>query len=310
MGRIIAAQGAPEQGAVWSRSNRAGRTTRPRMSWNATPESERRASPQIAALLTWIVPGAGHLYLGRPMLALLGFLLIEGLYLVGLNLSHGMLLEYLEPDLRGPFAGALTPEVGNLGMLVYQTKQFGFGDGAPRVWPEAMRLGVWLTAVQRLAQRSLDRARLHRSLSAQERAPEALPDRPGCARVGPPGLGHVLQRRYLRGAIVFSTLIALFVVGSLLCEGSNLDRERHFYYWAGQFLLGAPAWIAEGLHGNSLVKSEIPYVDCGLGMTCVAGLLNVLAMLDVLNRAEELEQPEGAPPASQPLAMPQTGTLA
>ena len=116
MGRIIAAQGAPEQGAVWSRSNRAGRTTRPRMSWNATPESERRASPQIAALLTWIVPGAGHLYLGRPMLALLGFLLIEGLYLVGLNLSHGMLLEYLEPDLRGPFAGALTPEVGNLGM--------------------------------------------------------------------------------------------------------------------------------------------------------------------------------------------------
>lgn len=310
MGRIIAAQGAPEQGAVWSRSNRAGRTTRPRMSWNATPESERRASPQIAALLTWIVPGAGHLYLGRPMLALLGFLLIEGLYLVGLNLSHGMLLEYLEPDLRGPFAGALTPEVGNLGMLVYQTKQFGFGDGAPRVWPEAMRLGVWLTAVSGLLN-ALWIA--HACIEACRRKNEP-PKRSPIGLVALawvlPGLGHVLQRRYLRGAIVFSTLIALFVVGSLLCEGSNLDRERHFYYWAGQFLLGAPAWIAEGLYGNSLVKSEIPYVDCGLGMTCVAGLLNVLAMLDVLNRAEELEQPEGAPPASQPLAMPQTGTLA
>ena len=61
------------------------------MSWNATPESERRASPQIAALLTWIVPGAGHLYLGRPMLALLGFLLLA-LGLFGHGQSTGQIL--------------------------------------------------------------------------------------------------------------------------------------------------------------------------------------------------------------------------
>lgn len=280
------------------------------MSWNATPESQRRGSPQVAALLTWIVPGAGHLYLGQHVRALAGFVLIQGLFLLGLQLSHGMLLEYLEPDLRGPFAGALTPEAGNLGMLVYQTRHYGYGELQPRVWAESMRLGTWLTAISGMLN-ALWIA--HAFIEASRRRGE--PSKPSPMLLVAltwflPGLGHVLQKRWLRGAIVFVALMGLFGLGTVLCEGSNLDRERHFYYWAGQFLLGAPAMITEALHGNALVRTELPYVDCGLGMTCVAGLLNVLAMLDVLNRAEELEAPVEAGPSSQPISMPQTGTLA
>lgn len=278
------------------------------MPWNPIPEAERRAHPGLVAGLTWFVPGAGHLYLGQRGMAVAGFVLIQGLYLLGLRLSDGMLLEYLEPDLRGLFAGALTPEAGNLGMLVYQTKTYGYGIGVPRVWPEWIHVGTWLTAISGFLNACW---MAHATLEAGRR-------RGTPARAAPltgivlawlvPGLGHVAQRRHVRAAIVFGTLVGLFVLGTWLCAGSNLDRERHFYYWAGQFLIGAPAMVAEALHGHALVTGELPYVDCGLGMTCVAGLLNVLAMIDVLNYAEEREA--AVPTAPPEIAVPREGSLA
>ena len=117
------------------------------MSWIGSKQPTQAGEPNIAALLTWFVPGAGHVYIGKPLFGLIAFAIVEGLYFAGVRLSHGMLFEYLEPDLRGPFAGALTPEAANLGALVWHMRQFGFGLGQPRPWPEHMHLGVWLTAL-------------------------------------------------------------------------------------------------------------------------------------------------------------------
>jgi hypothetical protein len=281
------------------------------MSWNDTPAAQRRGSPPVAALLTWILPGAGHLYLGQVAFGIAAFLVVQGLFWAGLNLTDGMLLEYLEPDLRGPFAGALAPEVGNLGMLVYQTKHFGYGPGQPRVWPEHMHLGTWLTAASGILNACLV---AHALIEASRRKDGARLRSPVLLVVLAwlvPGLGHVLQKRVLRGAILFVALVGLFALGTALCAGSNLDRERHFYYWAGQALLGAPAMLAEFVHGHALVRGEIPYVDCGLGMTCVAGLLNVLAMLDILNHAEAAENAaNGAVSVPRPEAPVQAVTKA
>lgn len=262
---------------------------------------DRRGEPRWAALLTWFVPGAGHVYLGAPVFGLVAFAIVQGLYVLGLRLTDGMLFEYLEPDLRGPYAGALTPEVGNLGMLVYHMKAFGYGEGLPRSWPPHMHLGAWLTATSGflnaclIARAYMDAAR-PRTAPVAKRSPATLVVLAWLV----PGLAHVLQGRKLRGALVAVALIGLFALGTLLSEGSNLDRERHFYYWAGQFLIGAPAMIAEALHGHALVRSEIPYVDGGLGMACVAGLLNVLAMIDVVNFEDRAGQP--APEAPRPAA--------
>jgi hypothetical protein len=76
------------------------------------------------------------------------------------------------------------------------------------------------------------------------------------------------------------------VLGTVLADGANLDRERHFYYWSGQFLAGAPAWILEVIHGHALVRADIRYVDAGLAFGAVGGLLNILAWLDVFAFAE------------------------
>jgi hypothetical protein len=96
-----------------------------------------------------------------------------------------------------------------------------------------------------------------------------------------PGLGHVLQGRRVRGVIVFATLVGLLLLGTWLAQGSNLDRERHFYYWSGQFLAGGPVMLLEALHGHALVTGEIEYADAGLVFGCLAGLLNILCLLDV-----------------------------
>jgi hypothetical protein len=244
-------------------------------------------SPDFAAILTWFVPGAGHLYLGKALLGVVAFVAVQGLYLVGIRLSEGRLFEFLEPDLQGPLAGGLSPEVGNLGALVWHMKAYGFGPGIPRPWPSHIHLGSWLTAASGMLNACL---MLHAHLLARRRGTSrSLSLRPALQVLAGwlvPGLGHALQRRFTRAAVVFVLLVGLFALGTALAEGSNLDRERHFYYWGGQFLLGAPAMIAEVLHGHARVVRDIPYVDAGLVMGCLAGLLNVLALLDVFAQAE------------------------
>src|SRR5215471_14097715 len=92
-------------------------------------------SPDYAAILTWFVPGAGHVYLGKVLFGIVAFVVIQSIYLLGIRLSEGRLFEFLEADLQGPFAGGLSPEVGNLGALVWHMKAYGFGPGMPRPWP-------------------------------------------------------------------------------------------------------------------------------------------------------------------------------
>jgi len=261
--------------------------------------SARKSDPaaggaDFAAILTWFLPGAGHVFLGRTLFGLLAFVVVEGLYYLGVHFSDGRLFEFLEPDLQGPFAGALAPEVGNLGALVWHMRSYGFGPGFPRSWPEHIHLGVWLTAASGILNACLMvSANLagRRDGRVAARSPRATLQVVAGWLV--PGLGHVLQKRVARGIAVFVLLVGLFVLGTVLAEGSNLDRERHFYYWGGQALLGAPAMLLEALHGHARVTHDIPYVDAGLVMVCLAGLLNVLALLDVFARAEA--EPAPAP---------------
>ena len=133
-----------------------------------------------AALLTWLVPGAAHLWLGRPGLALAAFALVEGLYWAGLELSGGMGFELLDHELRTLLAPALAPETGNLGGFLYQMRVFGYGPGFLRPWPDHMALGGTLTALSGVAQRLLDGPRPR---------PGALGPARARRRAPPPGAG-------------------------------------------------------------------------------------------------------------------------
>ncbi len=270
--------------------------------------SEPRADPTTVAVATWLVPGAGHLLLGRAGFALAAFVVVEGLFALGWLLCQGRTFEFLDPELRSAFATLLSPEVGNLGAMIAQMKVAGFGTGQPRPYPATIHLGSMLAGLSGVANAFL---MAHAHLAA--RAPRPLrsgataPALHVAAAWAVPGLGHWLQGRRRRAAIVFALLVGLFAWGTWLAEGSNLSRERHFYYWAGQFLVGLPALGAELVSGRPPVTHEMPHADVGLLIGCLAGLLNVLALLDVwgvgerrwLDRADGVDAP---PEESRPNA--------
>lgn len=255
--------------------------------------SREPKSAALATVLAWVVPGAGHLYLGRIGFGLVAGLGLIALYALGLALAHGMSFEFLDPELRGRFAVALVPEVGNLGGLLWQMRTYGFGPEPymPRPWPEHIMLGSALCALTGVANACLMahanlEARLARVAPSAQRGPHAAL----CAWLAwlVPGLGHWVQGRRLRAAIVAALLLGLLIAGTALAESSNLSRERHFYYWGAQFLSGAPALVLEFTSGWPRVEHEIPRADTGLLLAALAGLLNVLAMLDVYAWGEAL----------------------
>ncbi|HVS20177.1 MAG TPA: DUF6677 family protein [Planctomycetota bacterium] len=276
----------------------------------AQAKNQERGSASVATLLAWFVPGAGHLYLGQFGAAVLGFVAVGGLYALGLRLSGGMTFEYLDPELRGTFSPLLSPEAGTLGGFIWQVRHHGFGTGLPRPFPATAPLGSVLCGIAGVLNVTW-MVSAHLYARTGRLAASFLPARRMALAWLVPGLGHWLQGRRVRALAVFVLLVGLFAVGTWLAEATNLSRERHFYYWAGQFMLGLPALGAEAWLGDARVTAHIPYVEAGLVYGCVAGLLNVLAMIDVYawDEARELgldprthEAPEpvsavGLPPA-------------
>jgi TM2 domain-containing membrane protein YozV len=251
-----------------------------------------RGDPTVATLLTWFAPGAGHLYLGQTNFAILAFMVIEGLFLLGVKLSDGLLFEFLQADLRTTFAPILTPEAGNLGALIMQRRTYGYvAPSMAQPWPDTIKLGAMITALSGvlnlcLMVRANVDARLARKQEQKQQPAGPSPATAVLFGFLVPGLGHWFLGRKLRGTLIFVALVGLFLVGTFLGEGANLDRERHFYYWGGQFLLGLPAMVTELVHGHPLITRDIRYVDAGLVFGSVAGLLNILAMTDAYACAE------------------------
>jgi hypothetical protein len=272
------------------------------MNWPGHAKDVPRGDSKTAVVLTWLLPGAGHLYLGMPLFGLAAFLVVQGLYWLGLQLSGGMLFEYLESDLRSAVAGVLTPEVGNLGALAYHMHTYGYGLPFPRPWPDAMWLGCWLTGLSGILNACL-MVQAHSDARASKNGASGK----SFGRIGRevfatwlvPGLGHWLQGRKLRAIAFFVLLVGLLLLGTWLAQGSNLSRERHFYYWAGQFLAGSPAFLLELCFGPGAVTRDIAYADAGLDLACLAGLLNVLAMMDTYAFGE---QRASAPARAAPVA--------
>lgn len=84
---------------------------------------ERSSMPALALLAGWLIPGAGHLILGKWIRGLLLFASILGMYLVGLGLQgkiatpgSGEILDMLT------FAGQL-----GLGLLYALARMFSWG---------------------------------------------------------------------------------------------------------------------------------------------------------------------------------------
>jgi hypothetical protein len=76
----------------------------------ASPEASPIANPQLAAVLAWLVPGAGHVYLGRRARGAAYLLLVAASLVIGYRL-HGRLWT---PSPGEPLSVLAT--IGSMGM--------------------------------------------------------------------------------------------------------------------------------------------------------------------------------------------------
>lgn len=122
-----------------------------------------------------------------------------------------------------------------------------------------------------------------------------------------PGLGHVILGQRRRGAILGASIGLLWIIGLLIGGIGVIDREDHPAWFLGQMLVG-PSLAVDVYHQQlppPLPGNNPPYTpslarvnEQGVLYTALAGLLNLLAVLDVLYRdpADPRYRPEGAPP--------------
>jgi TM2 domain-containing membrane protein YozV len=88
---------------------------------------EKSSIPALALLLGWLIPGAGHMLLGKYIRGLLLFVSILGMYLIGLAL-HGKIYSPNTGDILDILGFA-----GQLGAGALYALAHVFGWGAPSI---------------------------------------------------------------------------------------------------------------------------------------------------------------------------------
>ncbi|MBL8768287.1 MAG: hypothetical protein JNL94_13010 [Planctomycetes bacterium] len=96
-----------------------------------------------------------------------------------------------------------------------------------------------------------------------------------------PGLGHVLYRRTDKALYFGVLVIAAFVVGLWLGDWRVVSSVRFPLYLLAQCWLGLPVLIALQATSSLKITTDIAYLDAGLLYTCVAGLLNLVVLVDL-----------------------------
>lgn len=103
-----------------------------------------------------------------------------------------------------------------------------------------------------------------------------------------PGAGHVLLGRKGRGAVFFACLVVMFALGvamdTRLQVYVGVDDPLAVVISAGQVATGLPYLAARGL-GYAAGDVKSPSYEYGVTFSAVAGLLNILVILDAYDTA-------------------------
>jgi hypothetical protein len=100
-----------------------------------------------------------------------------------------------------------------------------------------------------------------------------------------PGAGHLLNRRWVRGGLLFAAIGLMFILG-LLMQGklytANPSDPLDFLGFVGDLGSGL-MYIGGRLFGVGQTPVQVVTADYGTKFIVVAGLLNVVAAVDAHN---------------------------
>ena len=95
-----------------------------------------------------------------------------------------------------------------------------------------------------------------------------------------PGGGHYYLGLRAK-ALYFFTLITLtFFLGCLLSDFCNVNIDRYPWHYIGEIFYGRATLAVQGLTGERVIGEFNRFLDYGTLITTVAGLLNIVVMVD------------------------------
>ena len=97
-----------------------------------------------------------------------------------------------------------------------------------------------------------------------------------------PGLGHLYVGRPGKGLLYVALVGVPFLVGLVLAGFLCVNPEREPVWFVGQAFAGAPAGVVAWLTRTWEPTRRIPTAELGLLYTTVAGLVNLVAISDVI----------------------------
>lgn len=288
-----------------------------------------RTAARVAQGLGWgpflagFVPGLLQYRLGQQRRAAIALLSCTALYLVGWMVVGERLFYWalLTPD-SAPGGGATTlqnlariglpltlPELLNLpanalgAILAF--------DGSPtgeRLWRlprDLEHLCGWITGASGMLAAFWSAAahwqlRLRRDGGEAPRAPVADPAL--CAALSwlVPGLGHARAGQRDKGMLMGLAVAAVFAMGLLFSHGHAVDRASYSVWWIGQNLFGGGSLFAALVTAPWQMAGAPSNLDLGIVLCTVAGLMNLVVMVDAYTVAERSVFPLPKPAEEAP----------
>jgi hypothetical protein len=106
-----------------------------------------------------------------------------------------------------------------------------------------------------------------------------------------PGLGHILLGRTAKGLYLGGLILGAFAIGLILGQGYSVASVKFPYHWWGQVCAGAPALLANRFLGLRAQTQTIDRLELGVVFTTVAGIMNVVAIVDAYTIARTRGEP-------------------
>jgi hypothetical protein len=100
-----------------------------------------------------------------------------------------------------------------------------------------------------------------------------------------PGLGHVVMGRRAKAAWFAGLILGTLGLGLWLGDGASISSARFPWHYYGQMGAGLPAILADRILGVTPQGRTIDRLELGVVYATVAGILNVIALVDAYELA-------------------------
>lgn len=274
-------------------------------------------TPGTALLFSFLVPGSVQFMRGQTLRGAIGMLLCLGSFFAGYAILGDRLFYCVLFEPMDLLAGLtrilpinLLPDVCNAGPAVIASLMRDLPT-EPALLAEATRqmrvpvpfehLGFWLCGSSGVFACLV--AADARNLVSGE--PEAPRNRAWVAGLSflLPGSGHVLLGQKDKGILMGVAVWIMFFLGLAVSGWCTVDRAQHGAYWIVQSLFGGGALLSAFAFGPLEIPQPIPqFYTLGITLAAVAGLMNLVVMIDAYSIADRQSKPDLASAAEEATA--------